>query len=77
MEDRHIMKFLTAEKPTDAKRLSLISTLSSVPSFKLIVIRVKILDLAIGLLYLPEKKIVQGDLKGVLSPCLLKSIALT
>ncbi|KAJ7883507.1 kinase-like domain-containing protein [Mycena olivaceomarginata] len=59
------MKFLTAEKPTDAKRLSLVSTLSSVPSFKLIVIRVKILDLAIGFLYLPEKKIVHGDLKGL------------
>jgi serine/threonine protein kinase len=66
MSNGHIIEFLK-NAPPDTDRVSLVGTFSN-NTFECLTIMRQMLDVAMGVKYLHENRIVHGDLKGVRLP---------
>jgi serine/threonine protein kinase len=66
MSNGHIIAFLK-NAPPDTDRVSLVGTVSN-NTFECLTIMRQMLDVAMGVKYLHENRIVHGDLKGVKLP---------
>jgi serine/threonine protein kinase len=67
MSNGHIIEFLK-NAPPDTDRVSLVGTFSN-NTFECLTIMRQMLDVAMGVKYLHENRIVHGDLKGVSYLC--------